>query len=75
MQLPVDLVQEILLDNLVHDDGDEEIEKDGGHVLDAGGVHDRLSQVGRSALGRRRRRHVVVQGDEKAGHRRRHLEH
>ena len=35
VQLPVHLVQQVLLDDLVHHDGDKQVEEDGGQVLQA----------------------------------------
>ena len=55
------LVQQILLDYLVHDDGDQEVEDDGWNVLEAGIVVDLLM----NACGAHDRyRDIMVQRDE-----------
>jgi len=65
MQFPVDLVQQVLLDDLVHNDGDQQVEEDGGDVFDAGSVDDGLVNVGHGGVGGGRSQgDVVVKGDE-----------
>ena len=71
VQLPVDLVEHVLLDDLVHDDGDEEVEEDGGGVSQAGGVEGHVDGPAGGHLDREG--HVVVQRDEQGGQGRRHL--
>ena len=68
-------VNESYLDDLVHDDGDEEVEEDGGDVLEAVGVEHHVHVLGAAAGGRRghRQGHVVVQRDEQRRHRGRDL--
>ena len=60
------------MDNLVHDDGDQKVEEDGGDVLQAGGVEDELLRPGGSV---ERDGDVVVKSNEERGQRGRHLEH
>ena len=59
----------------MHDDGDEEVEEDGGDVLEAVGVEHHVHVLGAAAGGRRghRQGHVVVQRDEQRRHRGRDL--
>ena len=66
------LVQNVLLDDLVHDDGDQKVEEDGGDVLQPGVVEDKLLRTGGSVEGDG---DVVVESDEERGQGRRHLEH
>ena len=65
VQLPVDLVQHVLLYDLVHDHRDQEVEEDGWHVLDPGRVEGHVD--GPAGLHLHREGHVVVQSDEEGG--------
>ena len=73
VQLAIDLVQDVLLDDLVHDNGNQQVEEDGGDVLEAGVVEDQFVGTLRTHVDGHG--DVVVQRDEKGGEGRRHLEH
>ena len=57
----------------MHDDGDQQVEEDSGDVFDACLVERHLHGLSGSSFNGEA--HVVVQGDEEAGQRVRHLEH
>ena len=73
VQLAIDLVQDVLLDDLVHDNGNQQVEEDGGDVLEAGVVEDQFVGTLRTHVDGHG--DVVVQRDEEGGEGRRHLEH
>ena len=73
VKLPVHLVQQVLLDDLVHHDGDKQVEEDGGQVLQARVVKGNFMDAGRSHVDGHR--HIVMQRDEERRKGRRHLEH
>ena len=62
VQLLVHLVQQVLLNDRVHDHGNEQVEEDGGDVLGALGVGEHVLEdawLDLSWYG-----HIVMQGDE-----------
>ena len=69
----VDLVEQVLLDDGVHHDGNEEVEEDGRDVLEPGRVESNVHKV--AGLDLHRDGHIVVDRNEDGGQRRRHLEH
>ena len=73
VQLPVHLVQQVLLDDLVHHDGDKQVEEDGGQVLQAWVVEGNFMYAWRSHVDGHR--YIVMQRDEEWRKGRRHLEH
>jgi hypothetical protein len=58
------LVQKVFLNDLVHDDGDEKVEEDGGDVLESRVVEDELLGAGGSVEGDG---DVVVESNEERG--------
>ena len=73
VQLLVHLVQQVLLDDRVHNHGDEQVEEDGGDVLGALGVGEHVLEdawLDLSWYG-----HIVMQGDEDGSGRAADLEH
>merc|ERR1719158_2397104 len=62
MQLLVDFIQEILLDDGVHHDGNEEIEEHSWNILPASRVEGCVLEYSRLYF--HRGSHVVMQGDE-----------
>lgn len=62
MKLAIDPIQKVLLDDLVHDDGDQQVEENSREILDAGSVMDdvlRLFGANLDGYG-----DVVMQSDE-----------
>ena len=73
VELPVDFIQQVLLDDGVHHYGDQEIEEYGGDILKPGGVVDHI--LSNSGLYFNRYGDIMVQSDENRSKRTAHLEH
>ena len=73
VEFPVDPIQKVLLDDLVHDNGDQQVKENSGEVLDSGGIVGHVGHPTRAIV--HGDRDVVVQSDEERGQGRGHLKH